>query len=233
MFLDESDYELEYETVSRTELWFEEHVPLDFNFHTAQVHLNDFLTRLRRDQKLFEEIDDIDPNLDKGPLTEHELFLARKAKKEKELMKEIEQHEDIINVKRKKSNPSHSDSEDSCNHEDEVDKHTTDVKKIIDVDEELKEEERVPEECRNLPELNSLIRVEQFIEDLPSSAGYSCRNIYTQNFNYLSSIWLPNRLISAGLERVLGHAEKSCIVSYYTQKFIKRHVICWQNLSFY
>ena len=107
-------------------------------------------------------------------------------------MKEIEQHEDIINVKRKKSNPSHSDSEDSCNHEDEVDKHTTDVKKkIIDVDEELKEEERVPEECRNLPELNSLIRVEQFIDDLPSSAGYSCRHIlsiYTQNFNYLSSM---------------------------------------------
>ena len=51
---DESDYELEYE-ISRTELWFEQHVSLDVNFHTAQVHLNDFLSRLRRDQKLFKE----------------------------------------------------------------------------------------------------------------------------------------------------------------------------------
>ena len=79
---DESDYELEYE-ISRTELWFKEHIPLDVNFHTAQVHLNDFLSRLRRDQKLFEEIDDIDPHIDKGPLKNYELFLARKVKRKK------------------------------------------------------------------------------------------------------------------------------------------------------
>ncbi len=99
-------------------MWFEEHVPLDFNFHTAQVHLNEFLTRLRRDQKLFEEIDDINPNYDKGPLTEQELFLARKTKKEKELLKEIDQIEDT-NVKRKISNPSHSDSEEFSNNDDQ------------------------------------------------------------------------------------------------------------------
>ncbi len=158
-------------------MWFEEHVPLDFNFHTAQVHLNDFLTRLRRDQKLFEEIDDINPNFDKRPLTEQELFLARKTKKEKELLKEIEQIEDK-NVKRKISNPSHSDSEESSKndeHDHANDKNSNeDKKKVIDEDEE-QNEERVPEECRNLPEVNSLTRVEQFIEDLPSSAGYSSR----------------------------------------------------------
>ena len=47
-------------------------------------------------------------------------------------------------VKRKKSNLSHSDSEDSYNHGEEVDKNTAEVKKnVIDGDEECKEEERV------------------------------------------------------------------------------------------
>ena len=30
-------------------------------------------------------------------------------------------------------------------------------------------------------------------------------------------VWLPNRLLSAGLELVLSITEKSCIVSYYIQ----------------
>ena len=68
-------------------MWFEEHIPLDFNFHTAQVHLNDFLSRLRRDQKLYKEIEDIDPHIDIGPLTNNDLLLAMKVKKEKELLK--------------------------------------------------------------------------------------------------------------------------------------------------
>ena len=47
-------------------------------------------------------------------------------------------------MKRKKSNPSHSDSEDSYHHDEEVDKNTAEVKKnVIDGDEECKEEERV------------------------------------------------------------------------------------------
>ena len=29
--------------------------------------------------------------------------------------------------------------------------------------------------------------------------------------------WLQNRIISAGLEAVLSHTEKSCIISYYRQ----------------
>ena len=35
--------------------------------------------------------------------------------------------------------------------------------------------------------------------------------MHTKNF----PVWLPNRLISAGLKPVLSHTEKSCIVSYY------------------
>ena len=36
------------------------------------------------------------------------------------------------------------------------------------------------------------------------------------NVNYFT-VWLRNRLKSAGLEPILSHTEKSCIVSYYKQ----------------
>ena len=36
----------------------------------------------------------------------------------------------------------------------------------------------------------------------------------------LFPVWLRNRLLSAGLELVLRHTEKSCIVSYYRQFFM-------------
>ena len=72
--------------------------------------------------------------LTKDLFTNNELFLAMKVKKEKELLKEIEQHKEKI-VKREKSNPSHSDSEDSYHHGEEVDKNTAKVKKnVIDGD---------------------------------------------------------------------------------------------------
>ena len=46
----------------------------------------------------------------------------------------------------------------------------------------------------------------------------------TLQFNYLNilygkhiSVWLRNRIISAGLESGLSHTEKSCKASYYRQ----------------
>ena len=44
----------------------------------------------------------------------------------------------------------------------------------------------------------------------------SC-NICECTGTHLPAAWLPNRLISAGLEPVLSHTEKSFIVSYYRQ----------------
>ncbi len=44
----------------------------------------------------------------------------------------------------------------------------------------------------------------------------------------LFSVWLPNRLISAGLKPVLRHTEKLCmhrIVDHFLQIFLKNHKI--------
>ena len=35
-------------------------------------------------------------------------------------------------------------------------------------------------------------------------------------------VWLRNRLISVGLQPVLSHSEKSCIVSYYMQFYMNK-----------
>ena len=45
-------------------------------------------------------------------------------------------------------------------------------------------------------------------------------NLYSRlniDLEYFFQVWLPNRSISGGLEPVLSHTEKSCIVSYYRQ----------------
>ena len=40
---------------------------------------------------------------------------------------------------------------------------------------------------------------------------------YSWFLSYFFPVWLRNQLISSGLELVLSHTEKSCIMSYYFQ----------------
>ena len=51
---------------------------------------------------------------------------------------------------------------------------------------------------------------------------------------YIVPVWLRNRLISAGLEPVLSHIEKSCIKSFYRQfsTIIKMKIIKLISTSF-
>ena len=44
-------------------------------------------------------------------------------------------------------------------------------------------------------------------------------SVATLKFKHDFPVWLRNRLISAGLETVFSHTEKSCIVSYFPNNF--------------
>ena len=51
----------------------------------------------------------------------------------------------------------------------------------------------------------------------PQVAGYVC--VKNEYLFKCFPVWLQNRLISAGLEPVLIHTERSCIASYFRKLF--------------
>ena len=68
---------------------------------------------------------------------------------------------------------------------------------------------------RMYPTLDKLLH----IFGLQIESSYICKQVTK------FPVWPRNQLISAGLERVLSHTEKSCFVSYYISMNIKNTII--------